>query len=118
EARVVARTNLQHLLPLAVLPDVKRRRRDVGDELGAGEGEVGGRRPGLPDVLADRRPDDDVAEPQQEEIAPGREVAILVEDAVVRQIAFAEDRAGIPVSEREAGDEEAPLEVGRTDERR
>src|SRR5262249_15185690 len=61
EARIVARTHAQHLLALAVLADVERRGGDVRDELGAGECEVGGRRAGLPDVLADRRADERLA---------------------------------------------------------
>ena len=55
EARVVARADAEHLLALAVLADVERRGGDVDDELRAGEREVGRRRAGLPDVLADRR---------------------------------------------------------------
>ena len=58
EARVVARARDEHLLALAVLADVERRGGDVGDELRAGEREVGRGRAGLPDVLADRRPDE------------------------------------------------------------
>ena len=94
EARVVARADAQHLLALAVLADVERRRRDVRDQLRAGEREVGRRRPGLPDVLADRRPDEHLAEAEQEQVAAGREVAVLVEDAVVRQEALAVDARG------------------------
>ena len=40
----------------APLPEMERRGRDVGDDVCAGEGEVGSGRPGLPDVFADRRP--------------------------------------------------------------
>ncbi len=55
EARVVARARDEHLLALAIAPDVERRRRDVHDQLGARERQVGRGRPRLPDVLADRR---------------------------------------------------------------
>ena len=117
EARVVARADAQHLLALAVLADVERRGRDVGDELRAGEREVGRGRAGLPDVLADRRADQDVAEAQQEQVAAGREVAVLVEDAVVRQVALAVDAADLAVGEDVAGVVEVGVEVRRADER-
>ena len=117
EARVVARAHLQHLLALAVLADVERRRRDVRDQLRAREREVGRRRAGLPDVLADRRPDEHVAEAQQEEVVARREVAVFVEDAVVRQVALAVDAAHLAVREHEAGVEEVGVEVRRADER-
>ena len=84
-ARVVARASDQHLLPLTLLADVERRGREVREQLGSSQREVGRRRPGLPHVLADRRADQRLAEAQEEEVVPGREVAILVEDAVVRQ---------------------------------
>ena len=47
------------------------------------EREIGRRRAGLPHVLADRGPDEHVAEAQQHEVATRGEVAVLVEDAVV-----------------------------------
>ena len=117
EARVVARARAQHLLALAVLADVERRRGDVRDELRAGEREVGRGRPGLPDVLADRQADEHVAEAQQEEVAARREVAVLVEDAVVRQVALAVDAAHLAVGEHEARVVEVGVEVRRADER-
>ena len=94
---VVARARGQHLLALALLADVERRGRDVRDQLRAGEREVGRGRPGLPDVLADRRADERVAVLEQDEVAAGREVAVLVEDAVVRQEALAVDRLHLAV---------------------
>ena len=117
EARVVERAHLQHLLALAVLADVERRGRDVRDELRAGEREVGRRRPRLPDVLADRRPDDDVAEAQEEQVVARREVAVLVEDAVVRQVPLAVDALHLAVREHEARVVEVGVEVRRADER-
>ena len=84
ERGVVARAGDEHLLAVLRLADVVRRRGEVDEQLGAGERQVGGRRAGLPDVLADRRADERAVEPQQHELAAGREVAILVEDAVVR----------------------------------
>jgi len=64
---------------------VERGGREVDQELRAGEGQVGRGRPGLPDVLADGRPDVDIAEASEDELAALREVAMLVEDAVVGQ---------------------------------
>ena len=54
----VARPGDEHLLPLLGLADVERRRGEVDDELRSREREVGRRGPGLPDVLADRDPDE------------------------------------------------------------
>ena len=48
--------------------------------------ELGRRRPGDPHVLADRDPDPRAGDVDQREVAPGGEVALLVEDAVVRQV--------------------------------
>ena len=91
-AHVVPGADGEHLLALASLAEVERRGGDVRDHVRAGEREVGRRRPGLPDVLADRRPDERLAEPQQEQLAAGLEVPVLVEDAVVRQEPLAVDR--------------------------
>ena len=83
-ADVVSRAGRKHLLALPLLADVERRGGDVDEELRAREREVGCGRAGLPHVLADGRPDQRIAVLEQEEVAPRREVAVLVEDAVVR----------------------------------
>ncbi len=93
-ARVVASAAPQHLLTLAVLAHVERGRRKVRDQLRAGQRQLGCRRPGLPDVLADRRPEDGVAEAQQHQILACREVALLVEDAVVWEQALFARQSG------------------------
>ena len=49
---------------------------------------------------------------------PGREVAVLVEDAVVRQVALAVEALHLAVGADGAGVEEIPVEPGRADERR
>ena len=59
--RVVAGTRDEHLLPLLGLADVVRRGREVHDQLRTSEREIRRGRAGLPDVLADRRADEDVA---------------------------------------------------------
>ena len=116
EARVVARPHAQHLLALAVLADVERRGGDVEHDLRAGERQVGRRRAGLPDVLADRRARDDVAEAEQQQVVARGEVAVLVEDAVVRQEALAVDRADLAAREDVTGVVEIGVEVGSADE--
>ena len=86
-------------------------------ELRAGERQVGRRRARLPDVLADRRAGDDVAEAEQQQVVARGEVAVLVEDAVVRQEALAVDRADLAAREDVTGVVEIGVEVGRADER-
>ena len=87
------------------------------EQLGAGEREVGRRRAGLPHVLADRQADERVAELEQQQVARRREVAVLVEDAVVRQEALAVDGLHLAVGADRAGVEEVAVEVGDADER-
>ncbi len=91
--RVVARARHEHLLSILGLADVERRGREVHEQLRAGQREIRRRWARLPDVLADRRADEHVAEAAAERQLPSlREVAVLVEDAVVRQ-ELLEDRA-------------------------
>jgi hypothetical protein len=86
--------------------------------VGAGERELGRRRPRLPDVLADRGADQGVAEAQEEEVAPRLEVAVLVEDAVVRKEALAVEALDLALGADRAGVEEVAVEERRADERR
>ena len=65
------------------LADMERRGGEVHEQLCTGESEVCRGRAGLPDVLADRDAHDRIAEPEQDEIAAFREVAVLVENSVV-----------------------------------
>ena len=111
EARVVPRARGEHLLALPVAPDVERRGRDVRQKLGAREREVGRRRARLPHVLADRRADQRAAVLEQEQIARRREVAVLVEDAVVRQEALAVDRLHLAARAHRARVVEVAVEV-------
>ncbi len=114
---VVARASGQHLLALAFLADVERRGRDVRDQLCAREGEVGRGRTRLPDVLADGGADEHVAVLEQDEVAAGGEVAVLVEHAVVRQEALVVDRLHLAgCTDREPVVQVAD-EVRRADER-
>ena len=84
---------------------------------GAREREIGRRRAGLPDVLADREPDETLAEAQEDEVATLREVAVLVEDAVVRQEVLAVDGPHLAVGAHGARVREVAVEPGRADER-
>jgi hypothetical protein len=82
----------------------------------SGERKVGRGRAGLPHVLADGRADQRLAVLEQDQVAAGSEVAVLVEDAVVRQEALAVDRLHLPAREDETGVEEVAVEVGRAHE--
>ena len=117
EARVVARAGNQHLLALAVLVEVERRRRDVQQQLRTGEGEVGRGRSRLPDVLADRHTRERLAVLEQEQVAPLSEVARLIEDAVVRQEALAVDGFHLAARAHRARVEEVAVVVRVADER-
>ena len=117
EARVVACADDQHLLALALLPDVERRRRDVHEELRAREREVGRRRPRLPQVFADGRADQRLPDPDEDELAPGCEVAILVEDAVVGQEPLRIDGLHAPVRTDGARVVQVAVEERAADER-
>ena len=82
----------QHVLALAVLADVERRRRDVRDELRAGGAELRRGRPG--DARCPRRSvsaDARAGEVDQHLVVRRLEVPVLVEHAVVRQVVLAID---------------------------
>ena len=91
EAAVVAGARDEHLFPVFGLAHVEGRRGKVHEQLRPCEREIGGGRAGLPDVLADRRADVDVTEAQEYEVVSLREVAMLVEDAVVGEKVLAVD---------------------------
>ena len=118
EAGVVASAGDQHLLTLLGFADVERRRREVDEQLRSGKREIGCRRAGLPDVLADRRPDQYVAEAEEEQVAPPREVAMLVENAVVGEIPLPVDAADGAVGQHGAAVVQVCVEEGDADERR
>ncbi len=82
----------------------------------AGQGEVGGRRPRLPDVLADRDADERLPELEEEQLAAGLEVAVLVEDAVVGEEALAVDGPYLSSRADRARVEEVTVEVRSADE--
>ena len=63
--QALSRARDEHLLALALLADVERRRGDVDEQLRAGEREVGRGRPRLPDVLADGRADEASPSPRR-----------------------------------------------------
>ena len=114
---VVARARDEHLLAVLGLADVEGRRGEVDEQRRAGEREIGRRRARLPDVLADRRADEHLAHLEQQELAPGREVAVLVEDAVVGQEVLAVDALDGAVRAHEGGVREVAVEGRAADER-
>ena len=65
---------------------MKRGGREVDDEVGSRRREVGGRRTRDPHVLADSDSDLRAGDIDERDLAAGHEVALLVEDAVVRQV--------------------------------
>ena len=115
--RVVTRARDEHLLAVLRLPDVEGRRAQVDEQRRAGQREVGRGWPRLPDVLADRRPDEHVAHLEQQQLAPGREVAVLVEDAVVREEVLAIDALDRPLCADEGGVREIAVERRRAHQR-
>ncbi len=106
----------EHLLPLLRLAHVERRGREIDDELRAGESEIGCRRPRLPEVLADGGRNVDLAQADEQEIASLGEVAVLVEDAVVREEVLAVDRLHAPVRAYRARVGQIAVEPRRADE--
>ena len=114
--RVVPRPRDEHLLAVLGLADVEGRGREVDDQLRARQREIGGGRPRLPDVLTDRRADEHVAAAEQEQVAAGGEVAVLVEDAVVRQVVLAVHPLQLSVREHGARVREVALEDRAADE--
>ena len=118
EAGIVAGARDEHLLPLAIAPHVERRRGDVDEQFRAGEGEIRRGRAGLPHVLANGRADERRAVLEQDQVAARGEVAVLVEDPVVRQEAFAIDRLDLPARKDVARVEEIAVEVGGAEQHR
>ena len=116
EARVVPRAGHEHLLTLVRPADVERRRREVHDQLGAREREIGRRRAGLPQVLAHRDADECLAVLEQDQIAARCEIAILVEHAVIGEEALAVDSLDLAAGEDVARVVEITVEERRADE--
>ena len=117
EARVVSRAGHEHLLALDLLTDMERRRTDVHEQLCAGERKVGRRRSGLPHVLADRHADKRLADFEQDEVVARCEVAVLVEDSIVRQEALAVHGLDVAVRADRACVVEIRVEMREADER-
>ena len=84
--QIVHGARRDHLLAEAGLAGVVGRAVDVDDELGAGQRLDGGRPRRIPDVLADVDGERRVARHEDRRLGARLEVAVLVEDAVVRQV--------------------------------
>src|SRR4051794_8275554 len=89
---------------------------EVDEELRAGERELGRGRARLPHVFADRRSDECAAVFEQDEVAAGSEVPVLVEDSVVRQETLTVDRLDLPGSADGAGVVEIAVEPRDADQ--
>ena len=88
---VGARPLGNHRLAGPSLAPVVRGRRRVDDQPGARRRLVALRKSRMPDVLADRQADRHAVDFDQRRLAAGLEVAALVEDAVVGQVALSVD---------------------------
>src|SRR5439155_128589 len=103
---VVGGARGDHALAEAGLARVVRRAVDGHDQLGAGQ-RLRGRRPRrIPDVLADVDGHARLAEREDRRLAPRLEIAVLVEDAVVRQVLLVVDAGQGPVVDDGGGVEE------------
>ncbi len=116
EARVVAGTRDEHLLALSVASDVERRSGEVHEELGSRECEIGRGWSRLPHVLADGDANERPAVLEEQQLAAGCEVALLVEDAVVRQEPLLHDGADLAARADVARVVEIAVEVRPADE--
>ena len=114
--RIVAGAGHQHLLAVLGLADVEWRGREVDEQRRPREREIGRRRPGLPDVLADGRAEQRVAELEQDEFPSGGEVPVLVEHPVVRQEVLAVDALDLALRADEGRIREVTVERGCSDE--
>ena len=99
-AEAVARTRGEHLLARLALAEVVRRGRDVEHAVGAERSRLGDR-VGQPDVLADRQRERTAGSDDVQRPAPRRERPLLVEDAVVGQLALVVARHDAPVGEHQ-----------------
>src|SRR5215210_580724 len=87
-ATVVGSPHAQHPFPGGALPPVVRGGRDVEEDARPAEGLLAGRATRVPDVLAHANPDEGGAQIEDGGVSTLPEVAILVEDTVVRQVAL------------------------------
>src|SRR5918997_3715170 len=83
-ATVADSPHAQHPFPGGALPPVVRGGRDVEEDASPAEGLLAGRATGVPDVLAHAHPNEGVAQIEDRGSSTLPEVAVLVEDAVVR----------------------------------
>ena len=113
----VASARHEHLLTALGLADVERRRREIHDQLRSREREVGRRRAWLPDVLADREPNGRLPDPEEDELTALREVAVLVEHAVVREEVLSVDGLHASVGADGTPVREIAVEPRRSDQR-
>src|SRR5215216_6310958 len=87
-ATVIRSPHTQHPFPGGSLPPVVRGGRDVEEDASPAEGLLAGRTTRVPDVLAHAHPDEGVAQIEDRGSRTLPEVAVLVEDTVVWQVAL------------------------------
>ncbi len=104
--QIVHRPRRDELLAEAGLADVIGRAVDVDDQLGAAQRLHRGRSRRIPDVLADVHGEGRVACDEDRRLGAGLEVAVLVEDAVVRQVLLVIDPGADTVVEHRSGIED------------
>ena len=118
EARVVPRARHEHLLALFGASHVERRCRDVDEQLCSAQCEIGRGRARLPHVFAHGQADEGLAVLEQNQVTARREVAVFVEDAVVRQEALPVHRLDLTRGTHVTGVVEIAIEVRRAHENR
>jgi hypothetical protein len=95
-----------------------RRGRDVQEDARTTEGLLARWTPRVPDVLADAQTQKGVAQLEDRGARPLAEVAVLVEDAVVRQVPLVVAVQDLAARDDGAGVVEVPVEVHEPDRRR
>ena len=118
ERAVVGGALRDHLLPLHALACVVRRAVDVDQDLGAMVGLPCHRARRVPAVFADADRDPDACDLEDRAAVTDREVALLVEDAVVGQEDLVIDRLQLFVVDEGRGVEDLAVVVDKTDHRR
>ena len=117
EREVVTRALGEHALALDALARVVGRSGDVHDQGRPGQRLLGGRRSGLPDVLAHRQPDAVRTDVQHSPGGAGLEVALLVEHTVVGQVHLAIDGVDGAVGKHRGGVVHVLGALGKADDR-
>src|SRR5829696_9005339 len=112
-ATVVGGPYREHPLPEGTLAPVVGRSRDVQEHARTAKGLLARGPARVPDVLADAHPNERAVEPQDGGARAFAEVAVLVEDAVVRQISFVVAVQDLAAGDHGAGVAQIRVEVDK-----